>query len=476
VGVGVGVSGFASAAAGGAKAPGASGGGTRSADGALRGGALTGVGGFASAAAGSPKAAGASGDGTRSAGGALRGGALTGFGDGGFSSSATGGGGTASAGRGGELVGLGVDACRVVGGGKGVSVVSGGRNSGSSAPGGGKGAGASRGAFFSTASKHALRFVPFNISRQARKPFAGACARAGGARTRLAVDNSRKYEITRIIDAGSNRQAKTAAPRRFAYHVSSPSANDALRRRCSCVRTAAAPSAEKSRIDAPGAPMFEAAYAALLQILTPPFRKVLFKSIGLTLLLLALAWAGLDKLATSYLAAQQHPFLHSVLTMATGAGLVVFLAFLIAPLSLLVAGFYLDDLAAIVEGEIYPGGEIGRPVSASQNIAMTLRFALVSLAVNFVALLLLLVPGVNAVAFLLANGYLFGREYFALAATRFRSPEATDALRRRNSLKLFLAGLMIAGFVATPGLNLLTPLFGVALMVRLHKKLSPEWR
>jgi len=218
--------------------------------------------------------------------------------------------------------------------------------------------------------------------------------------------------------------------------------------------------------------MFEAAYAALRQILTPPFRKVLFKSLGLTLLLLALAWAGLDKLAASYLAVQ-HPFLHSVLAFATGAGLILFLAFLIAPLSILVAGFYLDDLAAIVECEIYPGGEIGKPVSVAQNVAMTLRFSLVSLVVNIVALALLLLPGVNAVAFLLANGYLFGREYFALAATRFRSFEETDSLRRRHSLTLFLAGLMIAGFVATPGLNLLTPLFGVALMVRLHKKLSP---
>jgi CysZ protein len=27
-----------------------------------------------------------------------------------------------------------------------------------------------------------------------------------------------------------------------------------------------------------------------------------------------------------------------------------------------------------------------------------------------------------------------------------------------------------------PGLNVLTPLFGVAFMARIHKMLSPEWR
>jgi CysZ protein len=217
--------------------------------------------------------------------------------------------------------------------------------------------------------------------------------------------------------------------------------------------------------------MLHTAYAALLQILTPPFRKVLFKSLGLTLLLLALVWAGLDRLASSYLLVD-HPLLHAILAFATGAGLILFLAFLIAPLSILVAGFFVDDLAEIVEREIYPPGVVGRPLSAAQNLSMTLRFSLVSLGVNFGALLLLLVPGVNAAVFFIANGYLFGREYFALAATRFRTPDETDDLRRRHGVTLFLTGLMIAGFVATPGLNLLTPLFGVALMVRMHKTLS----
>ncbi len=221
--------------------------------------------------------------------------------------------------------------------------------------------------------------------------------------------------------------------------------------------------------------MFEAAVAALRQILTPPFRNVLLKSVGLTLLLLALAWAGLDKLALSYVTVD-HPWLQTLLAYATGAGLFIFLAFLIGPLSLLVAGFFLDDLAEIVEREIYPPGKVGRPVSTAQAVGMSLRFALVSALANLIALVLLLVPGVNAVAFMLANGYLFGREYFALAATRFHALTEADDMRRRFAPQLFVAGLLIAGFVAVPGLNLLTPLFGVAFMVRLHKRLAESYR
>ena len=40
----------------------------------------------------------------------------------------------------------------------------------------------------------------------------------------------------------------------------------------------------------------------------------------------------------------------------------------------------------------------------------------------------------------------------------------------------FLAGLVIAGFLAVPLLNLVTPLFAAAMMVHLHKMLSEPGR
>ncbi|PWB79034.1 MAG: cysteine biosynthesis protein CysZ [Methylocystaceae bacterium] len=217
--------------------------------------------------------------------------------------------------------------------------------------------------------------------------------------------------------------------------------------------------------------MLQAALDAARQIFTPPFRNVLYKSLGMTFVLLALAWVGLDRLALSFLTVD-NAWLHTFVTLATGAGLVVVLAFLIAPISVLVAGLFLDDLADIVESETDPHGPRGRPLPAGQALAMGLRFALASAGVNLLALLLLLVPGVNAIVFLLANAFLFGREYFAFAATRYRSLEEARELTRRHSTTLFFAGLFIAGFVAVPGLNLFTPLFGVAFMVRMHRLLT----
>jgi uncharacterized protein involved in cysteine biosynthesis len=45
-------------------------------------------------------------------------------------------------------------------------------------------------------------------------------------------------------------------------------------------------------------------------------------------------------------------------------------------------------------------------------------------------------------------------------------------LRKQHQTTVFTAGLLIAVFVSIPILNLATPLFGMALMVHMHKKLS----
>jgi CysZ protein len=218
--------------------------------------------------------------------------------------------------------------------------------------------------------------------------------------------------------------------------------------------------------------MLDDALAALRQILTPAFRAVLIKTLGLTLLLLALVWLGLDRLVL-YFIAVPYPWLATILSVATGIGLFVGLAFLLAPASSLVAGFFLDELAEIVERDIYPPDRIGRPLPAGYAVWLATKFAFVSALVNFLALLLLLVPGVNAIAFFVANAYLLSREFFELAALRYRPLEEVRLLRRHYQLRLFIAGLLIAAFLAVPILNLLTPLFGTAFMVRLHKRIAP---
>jgi CysZ protein len=217
--------------------------------------------------------------------------------------------------------------------------------------------------------------------------------------------------------------------------------------------------------------MIEDSIAAFAQIFTPPFRKILLKSLALTIALLILIWLGLDRLAAAFIPVAT-PWLTILLSVLVGLGLIVGLAFLVAPVASLVASFFFDEMAGIVEREVDPLGEPGRPAPAGAAALFALRFAGLSILVNLIALALLFAPGVNLVAFLGANGYLFGREYFELAAMRFRPAAEAQAMRRHYAFRIFLAGLIIAGFVAIPILNLCTPLFATALMTRLYKRLA----
>lgn len=222
--------------------------------------------------------------------------------------------------------------------------------------------------------------------------------------------------------------------------------------------------------------MLSAALAALNQMFTPPFRATLWKVLALTLAVLALLWGGLDRLALHFLTDPSwfpYPWMLTAISVALGLGLFVGLAFIVAPASSLVAGFYLDDLADLAEAEVYPPEGRGTALPVGQAAWLAAKFAAVSLAVNIAALIVFLLPGVNALVFFVANAYLLGREYFELAALRFRPLEDVRELRKRHALTLFVAGFFIAAFVAVPIVNLLTPLFGVAFMVRMHRMLAP---
>ena len=213
------------------------------------------------------------------------------------------------------------------------------------------------------------------------------------------------------------------------------------------------------------------ALAALTEIFTPPFRLAALKILGLTLALLVLAGAALHHWLTG-IAMPANAWLATTLSIVEGLGLAVASIFLVAPASALVTGFFVDDLAASVERDLDPVATPGTPLPVAQAVWLSVRFALLSLGVMVIALALLLVPGVNAIAFLLANAYLSGRQYFEFASLRFRSLEATAALRHDHAGTIFLAGFCIALFLSVPVLNLLTPLFGTALMVRVHRRIA----
>lgn len=216
--------------------------------------------------------------------------------------------------------------------------------------------------------------------------------------------------------------------------------------------------------------------AAARQVLSRPLRRILWRSLLLTLALIALIWFGLTRLFGSYLSGHplsvDYPIVDGFAYFMAGAGLLIGLIYLMPVITMIVAGYYLDDVAEIVERTDFPGDPAGTPLSVGRSLLYALRFAGLALLVNLAALTLVFIPIVNVVAFFAANSYLFGREYFELAAGRFRPMPDAAALRRRHRGAVLLAGAVVAGLVLVPILNLATPLFGVALMIHVHKRLT----
>ncbi|MCJ2018716.1 MULTISPECIES: sulfate transporter family protein [unclassified Methylobacterium] len=226
--------------------------------------------------------------------------------------------------------------------------------------------------------------------------------------------------------------------------------------------------------------LVESAAAALRQTFSPPLRAILWKSLGLTLGLLVLVWFGLTRLVQAFQASHhissQYPILDTLAYYFAGFGLFVALAYLMPAISILVAGFFLDDAAEIVERTDFPGDPPGRAMPLGTAMLYAVRFAGVTLLVNLAALVIFFVPVIGIVAFFAANAYLLAREYFEMAAARFRPLPEAAAMRRAFSVRTLGAGCLLSAMMVVPIVNLLTPLFGIALMVHLHKRLSRNLR
>ena len=218
--------------------------------------------------------------------------------------------------------------------------------------------------------------------------------------------------------------------------------------------------------------MLHAVQQSFEQIFSPPFRAILLKSVGLTILLLlviggllffAMDWL-LGGLIASYLPES------SIYGWLLGVGLGIGLAFLVGPTSSLFAGLFTDEIAEAVEKRYYAVDRPGTAQPVPLALYTSLKFTLAVIAVNLLALLIFFLPGVNIGIFFLANGYLLGRDYFEVAALRHMSNRQVKNLRRRHGLKVFIAGLLIAGLMALPVINILTPLFATAFMVHIFKQ------
>jgi CysZ protein len=140
-----------------------------------------------------------------------------------------------------------------------------------------------------------------------------------------------------------------------------------------------------------------------------------------------------------------------------------------------VMSFMLEDVANAVEGRHYPALNWPRPQKWGEVLATTLRFLLVIVAANLLALPLyvtLLVTGLTLPLGYLLNGYLLGREYFELVALRRLDPAEARLLFRNHLGRLWLSGAVITLLFQIPLVNLAAPVLATAFMVHQFQALQ----
>lgn len=232
--------------------------------------------------------------------------------------------------------------------------------------------------------------------------------------------------------------------------------------------------------------MIEAAFQALAQLFTAPLRRVLMKSVGLALLMIVIIGIALNRLFSVLAASGAHwaeqtsgfaphaawQTLAWMMSIMASLGIITGALFLMPAITAFVGSFFVDEIGDAVERESYPAEPRGHAVPLLRALVEGVKFAILTLAVYLCALPFIFFAGVGIIIIFLANAYLLGRQYFEFAAMRFHPPAQAKALRKASGAYIFLAGMPIALFVSIPLVNLATPIFAMAYMVHIHKRMS----
>jgi CysZ protein len=221
--------------------------------------------------------------------------------------------------------------------------------------------------------------------------------------------------------------------------------------------------------------MFASLRRAAKLVLDPAFMGVVFKAIGITILLFAAALA-LSEYGLSLLPVLSSPLVNEALRWLAPLLFLFGGIVLGPPVAALFASLFLNEIASRIEAREYPGWR-AHPASFARTLRAGLKLAALIVGVDLVLLPIDIgLPAVGEVVSLAANGLLLGREYFELVALRHMDLEQASQLRRNNSSAVWTAGTLIALSSMIPVVNLVGPLLGTSLMVHLFHRFAQPVR
>ncbi len=219
---------------------------------------------------------------------------------------------------------------------------------------------------------------------------------------------------------------------------------------------------------------------AVGQITDPAFRRVILwgvlLALGLLCAIYVLFLGGVQVLVGDTVTLPLVGEVRGVDTLLSWGSLILMMGlsvFLMVPVASAFTGFFLEDVAQAVEARHYPTLPPAPGTSFGQAAIDTVNFLAVLLVANLAALLIYPFAGLAApLVFWALNGFLLGREYFQLVASRRLGAAQARALRARHAGQIWLAGTLMAAPLSIPFLNLLIPVLGAATFTHLFQRLS----
>ncbi|MBL8702172.1 MAG: EI24 domain-containing protein [Alphaproteobacteria bacterium] len=210
---------------------------------------------------------------------------------------------------------------------------------------------------------------------------------------------------------------------------------------------------------------------AITQLTEPSLRRLLMASLAIAfatfVVLLGALWLALPWLAGLLPAATPH-WLRVAVEFVAGAGAVVLSIILFpAVVTTIQTTLLVERVCGAVEARHYPGLPPPRSPGVAEQVVISLRFLGTAIGLNLVALPLYFVPVVNAVLFVVLNGYLLARENFDAIAPRRVAWPAQRALWKTSRLRFWVAGGLFALLMAIPFVNLAAAILAAATMTHL---------
>jgi uncharacterized protein involved in cysteine biosynthesis len=211
----------------------------------------------------------------------------------------------------------------------------------------------------------------------------------------------------------------------------------------------------------------------------PKFRRVLWRGMGLTIVLLIAACLlvnfGINQLLSSAWAANligNQSWLGALINVGGVLFTIALSIWLMVPVTSAIIALFLDEVAQAVEARHYPHLPKQTATKLQEQILVGIRFLGILLLANIGALILsMIVPLLAPFVFWATNGYLMGREYFQMAAMR-RMPRAqAQELFQRHQGSIWTAGILMAIPMSIPLVGLFIPILGAATFTHQFERL-----